>query len=542
MHAATTIRLVPRHVPGLFFGFLLLLGGFLFSDYGVSWDEQVDRTNGLVSLRYMAELVAPDRVAQHPRSQRVPRLQGYRDNDHGVLFELPLAFFDAVRAGRDPRPYYLLRHAAVFLVSLGGLWALFRLGTLRFRDERLGLLAAGLLVLSPRFFGESFYNGKDIPFMAAFTLGSYTLACLLEQPTWRRALLHALATAAAVDIRALGLLLVPLTFALLGLQLLGETTPRARRSVLKAGLVYGPAMAIGVLAGWPYLWANPLGNLASALFSLSHYGWTGQVLYWGQVLQATDIPWHYALVWISITTPVAYQVAALVGLGVVAEKLIRQPHALRTLAGQLDLLLLAWLLLPIGLVMYLHSVLYDGWRHLYFIYPALLLLALRGGLAVRQLGRRSPGWHRLAVGLGLLAGAEAIFTAVRMVWMHPHQQTYFSYLPREQVGRMFERDYWGLSFRQGLAYVVAHQPTGPIALEVTYTLLLDNNKVWLSPADRARLLVAPNAPGRYFITTYRTTPSPYPASVGQEVFSIRADGVKILSVFQRREAAAAPAL
>jgi hypothetical protein len=214
----TTIHRVPRYVVGLFFGLLLLLGWFVFADYGVSWDEAADRANGQVSLRYAAELLAPSWAARHPVLQQAALIQNSYDNDHGVLFELPLAWLDVVRPGTDLRTSYLLRHAAVFLVSLGGIWALFRLATLRFRDERLGLLTAALLVLSPRFFAESFYNGKDLPFVAAFTLAIYTLVRLLERPSWRQAVVHGLVTAAAVDIRVLGLLLVPFTFTLLGLQ------------------------------------------------------------------------------------------------------------------------------------------------------------------------------------------------------------------------------------------------------------------------------------------------------------------------------------
>jgi hypothetical protein len=178
-------------------------------------------------------------------------------------------------------------------------------------------------------------------------------------------------------------------------------------------------------------------------------------------------------------------------------------------------------------------VLYDGWRHLYFIYPALLLLAVRGGLAVARLGQRGAGSRWLVRALGLLAGAEAALTAGRMVAMHPHQQTYFSYLPRQQAERLFERDYWGLSFRQGLAFLVAHQPKGPILVQASNLLPLENNTVWLTPADRARLVTQP-PPGaaRYFISNYRTVAGDYPRSVGTEIFVVRADGVKILSVFQ----------
>ncbi|RZK60560.1 MAG: hypothetical protein EOO59_06815, partial [Hymenobacter sp.] len=377
MPFALTTRRVPAFLPKLFFGLLLVLGSLVVSDYGVSWDEQVDRRNGLVNLRYLAELVAPAWVARHPQHSPLPALQTYSEADHGVLFELPLAAFDALRASRSDRlPYYLLRHAAVFLLSLGGLWALFRLASLRWRDERLGLLAAGLLVLSPRFFAESFFNGKDIVFMAAFTLGGYTLARLLARPTWPRALGHALATAAATDVRVLGLLLVPLTLGLLALRL--GPGGKSRRLVLRGAAVYGLATIFGIVAGWPYLWADPLGHLLLAFRNLSHFRWSGQVLYWGRVLPAHRLPWHYALVWMSLTTPVAYQLAALMGLGATAKGLLRQPRAmLRTLAGQLDVLLLGWLGLPLALVIGLHSVVYDGWRHLYFIYPALLLFAIR---------------------------------------------------------------------------------------------------------------------------------------------------------------------
>ena len=43
-----------------------------------------------------------------------------------------------------------------------------------FSDWRIGLLSALFLVLTPRFFAESFYNSKDIVFMAVFAVGMNT--------------------------------------------------------------------------------------------------------------------------------------------------------------------------------------------------------------------------------------------------------------------------------------------------------------------------------------------------------------------------------
>jgi 4-amino-4-deoxy-L-arabinose transferase-like glycosyltransferase len=273
------------------------------------------------------------------------------------------------------------------LLSLGGVWALFRLGTWRFRDERLGLLVAGLLVLSPRFFAESFYNAKDLVFTAGFALGIYTLVRLLARPSGWRVLAHGLASAATIDIRILGLLLVPFTLGLLALRALRPVPTAGHRGrLLRAGLGYCAVVAAGTVAGWPYLWASPWANFSSAFSSLSHFAWSGLLLYGGELMPAADVPWHYAPVWISLTTPVAYQLAAVVGGAVAMGALVQHPWArLRTTAGQLDLLLLGWLLLPLALVIGFHSAIYDGWRHLYFIYPALLLLA------VRWAGRGSAG-------------------------------------------------------------------------------------------------------------------------------------------------------
>jgi hypothetical protein len=361
---------------------------------------------------------------------------------------------------------------------------------------------------------------------------------LLARPTGWRALAHGLATAATIDVRILGLLLVPFTLGLLAVRALGPPPAAGSRGrLLRAGLLYCAGAAAGTVAGWPYLLASPWANFSSAFGSLSHFAWSGLLLYNGELMPAADVPWHYAPVWISLTTPVAYQLAAVVGVGVAGAALLRQPWArLRTWAGQLDALLLGWLLLPLALVIGFHSALYDGWRHLYFIYPALLLLAVRGGLAVAALGRRGRAWHRLALGLGLLAGAEGLLTTGRMVRMHPHQQTYFSYLPGALAERLYERDYWGLAARQGLEYLVRRQPTDTIYYDVPYAAPVRNNLLWLSPADQARLVRRASAPGRYYLSTYRTTPGTYPDSVGREVFALQPDGLTILSIFQRQPA------
>ncbi|RSK48108.1 ArnT family glycosyltransferase [Hymenobacter rigui] len=524
----------PRWLAPVFFGGLLLLGVWLVKDYGVSWDEPVDHLNGLVSLRYVADLLAPSWAAQQPALQAVPPLQGYVDNDHGVLFELPLALLDTLLASPDLRTYYFWRHLSTFLVCLGGVWALYRLALLRFRNQYVALLTAGLFVLSPRMFAESFYNAKDLVFLAAFTVGMYTLARLLVRPTPGRAVVHGLATAAALDIRILGSMLLPFTLVLLVLEAVQPTQPARRLGLVAA--VYVACALCASIVGWPYLWAAPLDHFREAFVAMQHFRWPGKVLYWGEYVSAQALPWHYAPVWLLITTPLTYTLAALMGLLFLLSRLLRQPLAvLGTYAGRLDLLFAGWLLAPLALVIGLHSVLYDGWRHLYFVYPALLLLAVGGGWQAWHWAQKAVQRRRIPlVGAGVVA-VELLVTATRMVLMHPQQQVYFSVLPARLAGQWFERDYWGLAYRQGLEYLVSTYPQGQIVVDPQHISPFENNRTLLPPADQARLVVNEKAPGRFVILDYRSQSGTVVTPVGWEVYRVTAGGLPILSIYQYPE-------
>jgi len=521
---------------GGYFTLLLLVGLFLYKDYGVSWDESIDRTNGLVNAKYMLGYVAPDWVAKQPVLTNVPSFYGHSEIDHGALFHLPLAFYEIFKGGIDSRAYYLLRHFCTFLTFVLGTWAMYNLGRIRFRSWQWGLLASTLLVLSPRIFADAFYNGKDLVFMALFTLAIYTLVRLLERPTLGRAVLHGLATAAATDVRILGCMLFALSIGMFALEaLLAPGTKKSRWLLLQVVLVYCVATWVFTVAGWPYLWEDSVASFAQAFDNMQRFRWEGTLLYIGDMVLATELPWHYAPVWIAISTPVAYTLAFVVGsLSYVFLLLRRGLAPLRTFEGRLDLLFSGWFVIPIFMVVALHSIIYDGWRHLYFIYPAMLLLAVRGIYAVWQLSQPRPALRRVALAVAVLAGMEGAYTLGRMVTSHPHQQIYFSFLPAHKAEALFERDYWGLSYREGLEWILAHD-SAPI-LHVNngaFPIVLENNLAILKPEDRARFQITSDPKDLYYFAGYRTHPEPYPDSLGREVHALRVNGIKILSLLHK---------
>ena len=530
MRFSRSFLTVPNLVVGGFFGLLLLLGLALHRDYGVSWDEPNNHLNGLVTIKYVAQLVWPGRAQQEAGYHLIPAIQQFRDADHGPIFEVPIALLGYLFTNGDSRQFYFLRHLAIFFVFVGGAWALYQLGEIWFDSWQLGLLTSLLLVLSPRFFAESFYNGKDIVYMALFTIAMYSLVRTIQRPTSGRVVLHGLATALAIDVRVQGLVLLAVTLILFLFSFPTNIALAGRRWKM-AGL-YAGATVLFVVAGWPYLWAMSLAELTGALSRMGRYPWPHTNFYLGHFWPATSLPWHYIPVWILITTPLPYVVAALGGI-VVSSRRILRGKAARVPAGWLDVVVLLWLLGPVMITSAFHVVVYESWRHLYFVYPALLLLAVRGLQALGKLLYRRH-YHRAAVALLVLFGLSLAHTAVRMVRLHPYENVYFSFLPAQAAERLFERDYWGLSFRQGLEWLMRYNPDSRLAIHVAWHYPLYNNSLILPPADRARIHYVPLRQAKYFITGYRWHPQSYADSVGREIYTIRAEGIKILSVFQRR--------
>ncbi|ALW85141.1 hypothetical protein AUC43_08575 [Hymenobacter sedentarius] len=529
--------ITPRRIfTTLFFGGLLLLGLLLTRSYGMGWDEPTDREAGYISLRYLAQLLYPAAL-NTDYLQGLQELRTYREADHGVAFQLPLAVLEAAFFPHDIRRAYWMRHFLCFSTLVLGAWAVYRLGAERFGSWRWGLVGAGMLVLSPRIFSEAFYNHKDLVFMNLFALGGFTLSRVLRRPTWGRAAAHALVTALAVDVRIMGLLLPALTVGFGALEMWAR--PVRRSALVRTLAAYMAGAGVLIVLFWPYLWEAPVQRLWECFGNFRRFRQTMQVFYLGQMESCQRLPWHYLSVWLLVTTPVVYTVLFIGGAGAVLRAFFRRPlEFLSRVAGRRDLLFGVWCVGPLVLIALINSVVYDGWRHVYFIYPAFVLLAVRGlraGVLAWQATAPASAGRRLGMAAGALLAVGVAHTAYRQAADHPYQYTYFSFLPGPAAGRLFERDYWGISARQGLSWVLAHDSSPTVAISDTlyYKDFVGNNALLLVPADRARLRLVPHHRAKYFFGMYRWHPTPYDASYGTPIHEIRVAGLPILTVFRR---------
>jgi len=536
--------LLPEHyrrvLTGTFFGILFALGLILVPDYGVSFDEGVQRVSGQISLLYVFQqlpislqqrLLSPTAADLIKQKGGARQLKDYRDRDYGVVFELPVSAAEQVLRLRDERTIYLFRHYCNWAICFVGFAAFYHLAARRFASWRAGLLGTLLLVLSPRLFPDFFYNDKDAVFLALFTLALATAILFLQRPTWKTAVWHALACALAIDVRIMGVLVPAATLALFTLRAFrGEY---GRQAVLVPINLYLGLLGTLVVTMWPYLWEAPLDNFVQAFHNMSHFRWPGSVLYQGKLLLATQLPWHYALVWIGITTPLLYLAAFILGTTLIFRRVLaRRWQLYATDAEWQDLLFLGLGLAPILAVIILHSVLYNGWRQLYFCYPMLLLVALQGLVAA---------WHWIPagstlrrywrVGLGTVVSGTLLTIAGRMIQLHPFENIYFNALATAPAEEYYDADYWGLSFREGLEWVVRNDTRPHIRLYTSAIQPATLNTYMLTPAERMRIELVDNIENADYSLHYSSQRSVQDTNL---VYTVKAGNHRLLAIFRLR--------
>lgn len=543
----------------LFFAAYLFLGLLVYKDYGLSWDEMTNRRNGAISAIYVNakfNYLFLSRQALEAKLQRIrseddtywgkdvngPKfnyrddtLHTYVDRDYGVFFELILTALEALFKLEDSRDVYLMRHLFTFLLFYVGAWFFYLLTADSFNNRLIGLLAASLLILSPRIFADSFYNSKDLAFLSMFIIATYSLIRLLNNPSMPNAAFHALTNAALIDIRITGVLIPAMTFLFIAFDVLKSSLPRTKlKDISPALLLYGFFLPCLTVLFWPYLWESPL-HFVQAFRDMSEFRFEGEMLYLGKYVSPTSLPWHYIPVWIAITTPLFYSFCFMVGLYYSAKTLWQNGLKFYSDdAERQDLINLLFFFLPIISVVALKSVLYDGWRHLFFVYPAFLSIGVKGLVSFYESSGAWFGGDLRAPFRGALLGALVLSFATTgyfMVKYHPHQQVHFNLLAGRKVGSKFELDYWGLSYRQGLEHVLRNDASSIIKVNAANFPGKLNAKI-LEPKERERLRYVSLEDATYFLSDFRYHPQAH--AFGLEVYSINVNGAQIIAVYKLR--------
>ena len=435
----------------------LLAGAHALDEYGFPWDLVAQRPIGQAALDYLAG----------DGERAFDQLPGPHDEYYGAILETPLILAERILGPDNGGAIWSGRYFLTHLLFLAGGVCCYLLVLRLFNNRLLALVAAVLFLLHPRIYAHSFFNSKDVPFLVAFMASLYFIHRALRRETLGAFLLCGAVVGLLVNLRIMGILLFAAVLVLRALDLALASSREERRRVLRTGVAFALAGALTFYASLPVLWTDPPGRFVELLWAFSAHENPVFHLFRGELLYSRDgPPWDYVPVWVAITTPPATLLLAAAGAVALAWGAPRRPRdLLRDGPVRFGLLLAALPVVMAVAVVVLENNIHHGWRHMYFLYAPLCLLAVYGihGITESAGGR----WPR--AGAYALAGAAIAVALVSMVRIHPHLHRSFTLLTdRATPGRlesMYVVQSWGTASARNLfAAIAADHPSGPLSI------------------------------------------------------------------------------
>jgi hypothetical protein len=346
-------------------------------------------------------------------------------------------------------------------------------------SARFGLWAAAGLLAVPLWTGHGFFNPKDVPVAAGYTLVTAGLLLAFLETAGRRGEGEEEPRALPGGRPAIGVLLGagvflalgtrPAMWAPVGVSLATYAAIRVAQRRLGGLTIAMPAdraVAIGTLAGiaaialaYPNVVSTPIDLLNDSVSGAADFPYRGFTLTAGELL-SEEPPWWYLPTWLWASFPLMLGALALLG-AVVGIRLLAAGLRERGWRGtiwsrpELGLLLVFQqaMLLPAVAVLG-GATMYNGLRQHLYLVPALAILS---GVGAHRLwewaGAREPLMRRRRLTVALL-GAALLVPMAEQTLLFPYNYAYVN--PLAGVGGVedrWETDYWFASGAEAISRV-----------------------------------------------------------------------------------------
>lgn len=505
-------------------------------DYGQSTDEEVQRQHSLVAYKHINEKVL-DREIEALKG--LPNLEEYQFRYYGTALQIPLVMAeDFCGFQMTTRQVFLMRHCYNFLVCfLGNICFFFALKKI-FHDKGLALLGTMLIALYPRFYGNQFFDIKNMTFVGLSMISFLALVNVVEKCNLKNILLFGFVTALSTNLRVMGVLFPVI---LVGYFVVADVTDlvyrirgeekRTRRD--RAFYACGGKYLLVISAYFifwflitPLAWENPFQTFLKTFESFAHWT-TREMNFAGRVINSAEgLPWYYIFVWFGVSIPLLYLLLFMLGHIYAIVSFCKSRNKWEDLLirhkWMFCMLLFFWI--PIGALVILELDIYIEWRHMYFVFVPFCCIAVYGFQYLLQLVNKRIAWGIVSVYI-LLQVAWSI-------WNHPYQYVYFN-----EIGRFFasgfDRDSWGVASYDMIQWIL-EQEEGQV--DIWHMRITDYNMFTEEEKSRLYITRDRNEETKYIIDIYRYVLGNTVEYDGyEEVYAIWVDGFKIGSVFRMLE-------
>ena len=306
-----------------FFGFFLLVGFITYDDYGISIEEHTQLYSGIYWLNYIVNFFEIDflkeRVLQNLNSFTYypglpdPKIYNY----YGPIFDVPTAFIDVIFSIQKTSLYFHYRHFLVFLIFYLSSIVFFHLLLKRFNNFFISFFGTALYIFSPRIYGDSFHNNKDIILLSFVVFSIFFAFKTFEKKKIKNILLFSLFAAIATSTRVMGLFLPMSLIIFLYLEKLNNKSISNTKYILLAIFSY----FLFLFIHWPYLWESPISNFIEFISKSKDIIFSYYILFNGNYILTNSLPDSFIFTWIGISSPILNLVLFLFGFYFIGKRL-----------------------------------------------------------------------------------------------------------------------------------------------------------------------------------------------------------------------------
>ena len=449
----------------LLFCFYFFVGINIYKDYGFSIDEPFQRTTGYYWYIWIINSFFENYSNLESLQNSFNKMEWSKEMlegtflEYGVFFDLLAVIIENQFNLKNYQDIYHAKHLLNFFFFFLSSICFFYLIKHRFKNIFLPLVGTVFYITTPRIFAESFYNCKDIILMCLTVFSIFFCLKVLKNYKIKNIILFSFFAALATSLRPMGIFIIFLFIIFFIL----ESFEIKNFFIKKINLILTTIILYLIFTYllWPFLWTDPINNFLVAFQSFKKFELgVSSSFYLGKYVNTSYLPWHYTFVWIAVSTPIIYSFFFLMASFNIAYNFVKNfleininDYSKKLWSNyneKVDLFFLMFFLGPIFATIIFQSTLYNGWRHLYFIYPGLIYLIV---YAINFLINLNVN-KILKNAFFLIVIFTIISNIFNLLKFHPYQNVYFNYLVEKKANSLFEIDYWGLGNAQSIKKIL----------------------------------------------------------------------------------------
>ena len=437
----------------IFFFSYLCTGVIIFRDYGISIDEEFHRYSGFYWLNYILSFFDFESL-KNLVSYKLSEINGFTLPNpknypfYGIVFDLPLALIETIFNFKTYKNIFFLRHFANFLIFFISSIYFYKILSNRFKNKFIIFCGLLFYIFSPRIFGHSFYNNKDIILLSFITISIFYYFKTIDNFNLKNILYFSLFSALSCSSRIIAIF-IPLSFLLFYFfSLLNKKTNKNQSLKIIFYIIF---FIFFTILTSPFLWSNPVNNFFYLIKIFSKYSHSNQMLFNGEYIYSTMLPLKYLPVWISITMPIMNLIFFLLAFLYYLRRYFFRMINIKPLSIYEDFwrgnnekkdFFIFFNFFVIFIYLIVSGVtLYTGWRQVFFLHFFLAYMSTFGLYLILNFVKN----RKIKFLIHIFIIFFLLLNIIDLIKFHPYQSVYFNSILNKEQKNSFEIDYWGIS-------------------------------------------------------------------------------------------------